>query len=154
MTPANKYLKFSRTKLAIFNELNHSKLKMLSSQKIEILTAKYILNHSFCCATNHLLVHMYFLWRLWLIRYRSDDIRMDVGIPAKIYERLELAVSIGERKCLSRHQIEGTKSRPKYYWSRASGNSTTPPKKSVKFWYRMKDCTPEKTVNGNFSKTC
>jgi hypothetical protein len=35
---------------------------------------------------------------------------------------------------------------------RAKGNSTIPPRKSVKFWNKMKDWMPEKSVNGNLSK--
>lgn len=59
---------------------------------------------------------------------------MDVGVPAEVDEVLELAVAVGEGEALSADEVEGAAWGEEYYWRKARGNSTTPPRKSVKFW--------------------
>ena len=75
-------------------------------------------------------------------------------MASQVEQILELVILAGERELLSGDKVEGTVCQDGYYWATASGNSTMPPKKSVKFWKIKKDWAPEKTVKGKRSKTC
>ena len=75
-------------------------------------------------------------------------------MASQVEQILELVILARERELLSGDKVEGTVCQDGYYWATASGNSTMPPKKSVKFWKIKKDWAPEKTVKGKRSKTC
>lgn len=75
-------------------------------------------------------------------------------MASQVEQILELAILAGERELLPADKVEGTVCQHEYYCATASGNSTMPPKKSVKFWKIKKDWAPEKTVKGKRSKTC
>jgi hypothetical protein len=59
---------------------------------------------------------------------------VEVSVPAQVDQVLELAAPIGEGEALSVDEVVGAGWGGRYYWRRARGNSTTPPRKSVKFW--------------------
>lgn len=59
---------------------------------------------------------------------------MEASEAAEVEEGLNFAVAVGEDEALAADEVEGAGWGEGYDWMRARGNSTTPPRKSVKFW--------------------